>query len=316
MAAAECIHADGVDILIDLNSHTKGVRFEILAHRPAPVQAVWFGFPGTSGADFIDYLIIDPVSAPEAVSRHFSEAPVYLPHCHQPYDDTQEVTETGTTRADQGLPENAVVFCSFNQLVKMEPVMFDCWMRILGQVQNSVLWLPVRDQAAQERLRNRAGDCGVDPDRLVFARRTDTREEHLERLRLADIALDTRIWGGHTTTSDALLAGIPVITHQGGHVASRISTSILHAAGMAELAVDGLKAYEALAVRLAGNAEERKRIREKIARNRETEPLFDTPRFVHHLETAFEAMWQRFRDGEKPAAIVVPDTEQTGRRKS
>lgn len=304
MAAARRIHADGIDILVDLNGWTRGHRLAICAHRPAPVQATYLGYPGTTGCRFIDYAIVDSVVAPPENARFFSEALVTLPHCYQVNDDGQAIAPGPFSRADAGLPDGVVVFCSFVTHYKIEPVMFDVWMRVLHRVPGSVLWLLGGQDAASANLRAEAGRRGVAAERLVFAPKLP-KDEHLRRTALADLALDTRIYNGHTTTSDALWAGVPVVALEGRHFASRVSASCLRAVGLPELVTGSLEDYEALAVRLAGRPEELAAVRRGLADHRRTHPLFDTAGFARHLESAFETMWERHARGAPPAPIAV-----------
>ena len=304
--AARRIHADGTDILVDLNGWTRGHRLAICAHRPAPVQVGFLGYPGTTGCPFIDYAIVDSVVVPPAHAGLFSEALVFLPDCYLVTDDGQAIAGRGPSRAEAGLPADAFVFCSFNGPAKVEPVMFDAWMRILGAVPGSVLWLRHGDDLADANLRAEAERRGVAGDRLVFARAVPSKDDHLFRMGLADLGLDTRIYNGHTTTADTLWAGVPVVALEGRHFASRVAVSCLKAVGLDELATPTLDAYEALAIRLACRPDEIGRLRERLAANRLAFPLFDTARFARHIEQAFETMWRRHEGGERPSPIVVP----------
>jgi protein O-GlcNAc transferase len=303
--AAARIHADGVHLLIDLMGYTACARSEIFALRPAPVQVSYLGYPGTLGADFIPYIIADPVVLPEELLSHFSECPVYLPDCYQVNDRWQDIAETGIRRTDQNLPESGFVFCCFNQIQKLEPVMFAVWMRILLRVPNSVLWLYSDSEEAQANLRSAAAAGGIDGERLVFAKRLP-KDRHLERHRLADLFLDTRIYNAHTTASDALWAGVPVLTCLGGTFPARVAASLLQAVGLPELISHSLEEYEEQAVRLATQPTELAGLREKLAHNRLRTPLFDTERFARHLERAYEMMWERHVRGLPPASLQVP----------
>ena len=276
-AAARCIYEDQVDILVDLKGYTRGNRFDICALRPAPIQVSYLGFPGTTGADFIDYIITDKIVTPKDHNPYYSEKFVYMPHCYQVNDNTQSISNKNWTKVDFGLPESCFVFCSFNQPYKIDPVLFGIWMRILRQVPEAVLWLIVENKIAEDNLRREAEARGVQSERLIFAKRLP-KDEHLSRLKFADLALDTRIYNGHTTTSDALWAGVPVITLQGSHFASRVSSSILSAIGIPDLITYSLEEYEALAIRLAHNPAELKEIRQRSAKNRLDMPLF----LIHH----------------------------------
>ncbi len=305
-AAAKQIHDDGVDILVDLNGYTARSRLEICALRPAPVQVTYLGFPGTSGASFFDYVIADPIVAPEGDDDFFSEKIIRLPHCYQANDCDQAISESPMVRSQFGLPEKGVVFASFNQAYKIDPVMFDAWMRVLQNVEGSVLWLLGQHDLARENLLQQAEGRGVDPARLVFAGKMP-KDAHLARHRLADLALDTRIYNGHTTTSDALWAGLPVVALEGRHFASRVSSSLLRAAGAPELITHSLADYEALALRLARSPGSLAELKVKIAVSRKSCPLFNTDAFVSALETAYLRIWSDYRAGLPPQAFAVPE---------
>ena len=219
-------------------------------------------------------------------------------------DWTQPISAKQYHRAECGLPADGVVFCSFNQVYKVDSALFDVWMNILRRVPNSVLWLLAKDDAAQRNLRQEAGARGIDPGRLVFADRL-SKDEHLARQKLADLALDTRVVNGHTTTSDILWSGVPVITIEGTHFASRVASSILWSVGLPELVTRSLREYEDLAVQLATDPGALQALRQKLSRNRLTEPLFDTPRFVRNLEKAYQEMWQAWKNGGQPHRIDV-----------
>ena len=301
--AAQKIREDGVDILIDLNGHTTWNRLEIFALRPAPVQVTYLGFPGTTGADFIDYVLADAVVAPPEHAGCFSEKIVYLPHAYQA-NGPQPIAEEKPTRRACGLSEKGFVFASFCINFKIEPVMFQVWLDILERVPDSILWLFRSNAAAEENLRRAAAARGVDTERLVFAGRV-AKDRHLARASLADLALDTRVYGGHTTTSDMLWAGVPVITLLGGHFASRVGASLLKTMGLDELVTASLAEYRDLAVRLARHPTELGQLRQRLAINRERSPLFDTARFARNLERAFAQMWACHRAGQEPASFTV-----------
>ena len=304
--AARQIHDHRVDILIDLVGYMTANRLSIPAMRPAPIQARWLGLAGTTGADFFDYLITDEVVAPKAHSPFYSEALVYMPDCYQINDNTQPIPDGGVTRRDAGLPEEGVVFCSFCSRYKYEPIMFRTWLRILDQVKGSVLWLLGGNVEAEKNLRQFAISNGVDSDRLIFAEKIQ-REAHLQRLQLADLALDTRIVNGAITTSDALWAGVPLVTLQGDHFASRMSSSILMAAQLPELITHTIKDYEDLSVSLARDPNRLNDIRLYLRRSRLTMPLFNTQRFVHNLESAFIEMCEIYNSGDEPRQIRVTE---------
>jgi len=304
LEAAQRIYRDRVDILVDLKGYTSGTRLEICALRPAPVQVTYLGFPGSTGADFIDYLITDRIVTPEDDAVNYTEHLVYLPHCYQVNDYRQEMSEQSLARAEFGLPDEGFVFCSFNQPYKIEPVIWGAWMRILEQVPGSVLWLYCNQEPVRGNLRREALARGVDRERLVFAERL-VKPDHLARLRLADLFLDTRICNGHTTASDALWAGLPLLTLQGRHFASRVASSLLSAVDLPELVTHSLQEYEALAVRLARPGNELQALREKLWHNRLTAPLFDTPRFARNLEEAYRQMWDLYVADKPPRTIDV-----------
>jgi len=302
--AAQEIYRAGVDILIDLKGHTRHNRLEICALRPAPLIVSYLGFPGSSGADFIDYMITDHIVTPNDQAPHFSEQLVYLPHSYQINDGAQEISDVAFARSDFALPAEAFVFCSFNSTFKIEPVMFDVWMALLEQTPGSVLWLYRSNDLAEANLQRQAQARGIDAARLIFTGKLP-KDQHLARYRLADLALDTRICGGHTTTSDALWAGLPVLSAIGSHFASRVSASLLTAVGMPELICKDLAAYQALALSLAQNPDALGQLKAKLAVNRLSGALFDTPRFTKNLESAYRAMWQTYQSASPPALIDV-----------
>lgn len=302
--AARRIYGDGIDILIDLKGYTRHNRLDICALRPSPVQATWLGFPGTSGAGFFDYIVTDDIVTPPGDAAFYSEAFAAMPHCYQVNNDGQDIAASPISRAEAGLPDGAVVLASFNNTYKLEPVMFAVWMEILRAVPDAVLWLLVNNPRAAENLRRTASAAGIDPARLVFADMM-AKPMHLKRMGLADLVLDTRIYNGHTTTSDALWAGVPVLTLRGTHFASRVSASILSACGMPELIVDTLADYRSRGVALAGNPARLAAFRREVERRRADAPLFDTRRFARDLERGYAEMWRRYRAGEAPGRIDI-----------
>lgn len=289
--AAQAIRNHQIDILIDLKGYTANGRMGIFAARPAPVQAQWLGYPGTLGAEYIDYVIADSLVVPPGDERHFSEAVVRLPHSYQPNDPTRRIGPT-PTRAQAGLPHEGMVFCCFNAAHKLTPPMFDIWMRLLSGVEGSVLWLLHDNDAARDNLRREAAARGVDPDRLVFAPRLG-QADHLGRLRLADLVVDTLPYGAHTTASDALWAGVPVLTCRGEAFPGRVGASVLTAAGLPDLITESLGDYEALALALAGDPKRLAGLRARLAESGATSALFDAARFTRHLESALTTMHRR-----------------------
>jgi len=302
--AAGQLAALEIDICIDLNGYIANNRAGIMAHRPAPVQVNYLGYPGTMGARFIDYLIGDRFVTPVDDQRFFAEQIIQLPNCYQPNDATRAIAAQTPSRAQAGLPERGFVFCCFNNNFKIVPSVFDAWMRLLGAVDGSVLWLLQGNAAVHENLRAAAQARGVNPDRLVFAERMPPAE-HLARHRLADLFLDTLPYNAHTTGSDALWAGLPMVTCTGSTFAGRVGASLLHAVGLPELVTHTAEDYEALALRLARDPPALAQIKAKLAANRLTQPLFDSARMTRHLEAAYTTVWERHRRGEPPSGFAV-----------
>jgi len=255
-------------------------------------------------ADYVDYVIADKVVIPEDHRRFYSEQVAYLPDTYQCNDSKRAIAPRAPSRTEAGLPEKAFVFCCFNNNHKILPEMFDIWMRLLRQVDNSVLWLLQDNQAVVRNLAREASARGVAPERLVFARRC-LPADHLARQRLADLFLDTLPYNAHTTCSDALWAGLPLVTILGGNFAGRVAASLLSALGLPELIARSLEEYEALALKLARDRDALAAIRDKIARNRDTHALFDTARFTRNLEAAYVSMWERYQRGERPQTFAV-----------
>jgi protein O-GlcNAc transferase len=295
----------GVQIAIDLGGHTRGARGGVFARRAAPLQVAWLGYPGTFGAPFIDYLIADPVVLPPGQTSAYTEHIAWLPHCYQPNDDRRAMAEREVTRRAHGLPDEGFVFCCFNQAAKIGPQVFEVWMGLLRAVPDSVLWLLQGGPAVSDRLRKEAGARGVAPQRLVFAPRV-APAEHLVRHRVADLFIDTWPCNAHTTASDALWAGVPVLTCIGETFAARVGASLLNAIGLPELTTHSTADYAALAVALATNPPRLAALRTRLAAQRSTAPLFDTLRFTRDLEAAYAAMWARHAGGEPPASFAVP----------
>jgi predicted O-linked N-acetylglucosamine transferase (SPINDLY family) len=292
-----------VDILVDLTGHTRGGRMGLFAHRPAPIQ-VNFNCPGTSGADYLDYIIADRIVVPPEHHHFYSEKVVYLPDTFLP-NSPRSIRPDTPSRNDAGLPERGFVFCSFNNSYKFRPRIFDVWMRLLSRFEDSVLWLTRANETVVGNLRREAKARGVDPRRLIFAPRVDPLEDHLARQRNADLFLDTLPYNAQTTAADALWAGLPVLTCIGGSFSGRVAASALTAIGLSELITGSLDEYETLASSLVLDPGRLQRIRETLAHNRLVHPLFDTSRFARHLESAFEKMWELHRRGEPPRHFAV-----------
>jgi predicted O-linked N-acetylglucosamine transferase (SPINDLY family) len=293
------------DIAVDLMGFTGKGRSAVLPRGPARVQVSFLGFTGTMGVDYIDYLIADRIVIPESEQHHYSEKIVYLPDTYMP-SEPRPIAGRTPSRADAGLPDKGFVFCSFNNTYKIAPGMFGVWMRLLAAVENSVLWFGRCSPAAMRNLAREAEARGIDSRRLIFAEHVPAAEDHLARLALADLFLDTLPQNAHSTAADALWAGLPLLTCAGSTFAGRVAASLLHALGLRELVAQSLEEYEALALTLARDPMKLAAIRSTLARNRATHPLFDTARFTRHLEAAYTAMHLRASQGLKPLAFAVP----------
>jgi protein O-GlcNAc transferase len=295
-----------IDIAVDLMGYTKDSRPGILTSRPSPIQVNYLGYAGTMGADHIDYIIADPLVIPEDQHPFYSERIVSLPHAFMAQDSNRAIAPTVPTRLEVGLPEQGFVFCCFNNNYKITPPVFDVWMRLLREVDGSVLWLFGSNPPAVRNLKRSAEIRGVAADRLVFAPLMKL-DDYIARHRLADLFLDTAPFNAHSTAAYALWGGLPVLTHVGSSYASRVAGSLLTAVGLPELIVGDLEGYEATALRLARDAHGLAAIRAKLARNRLTHPLFDTDRFRRNIESAYQTMWERSQRGEAPSSFGVAD---------
>ncbi len=302
--AARAIHGDGIDILVDLDGHTPEARPEIAACRPAPVQVSYLGYPATMGADFIDYVIADPFVLPMDQAQFYDEKIVHLPHCFQPDGAPRPAPASTPARAACGLPEGGFVFCYLDSAWKITPEQFALWMRLLEQAPEAVLWLHEPKSAAAGNLRREAMAQGVDPGRLVFAPGAE-RRERLARLELADLFLDTAPFCASAAASDALWAGLPVLTCAGETFVSRMCGSLLHAAGLPELVTGSREEYEAAALRLASDPEASRSLRAKLAKNRLAAPLFDLGQYARDLEAAFSHMADLRAAGHPPRSFAV-----------
>lgn len=298
--------SSGLDIAIDLSGHTAGGRLEIFALRAAPVQIAFLGYPGTMGAEYIDYIVADATVIPEDCQQHYSEKILYLPDSFLPHDSGRAIASHRFTREQLGLPPQGVVFCCFNNSYKVLPDTFDSWMKILGRVDGSVLWLSHNNATAVQNLRREAQNRGVDPGRLVFAERMPAAADHLARLRVADLFLDTLPYNAHATALDALWSGLPILTRIGQGFAGRVAASLLTSVGLPELITSTAAQYEDLAVALAGDPPRLAQIRLKLEQNRLTAPLFDTDRFTRNLERAYARVVERYQAGLPPEHLY-PD---------
>ncbi len=291
--------SSGIDIAVDLKGHTKNSRTGIFAFGVAPIQVSYLGYPGTMGAPYIDYIIADRVIIPPEYSGFYTEKVVYMPDSYQVNDSARVISDKPVSRSDFKLPEQAFVFCCFNATYKITSDVFDVWMRLLNKVEGSVLWLLIRNQRVKQNLRNEALKRGCNPDRLIFAEHMPY-PEHLARHRLADIFLDTFICNAHTTTSDALWAGLPVLTMMGESFASRVAGSLLNAIQIPELITITVQEYEDMALRLAKHPQELRLIHEKLQQNIRTASLFNAASFATHLESAYSQMIKRLEEGLAP----------------
>ena len=301
---ADLIKALEIDIAVDLMGFTTDSRTGIFARRPAPIQAHYLGYPGTMGARYIDYIIADRVVVPDHQREFYSEKRVLLPDSYLVNDRKRPISDRTFTRTELGLPSTGFVFCCFNNNHKITPDVFDCWMRILGQVEGSVLWLFQDNAKAADNLKKEALARGVNADRLIFASRMPP-SDHLARHRAADLFLDTLPYNAHTTAADALWAALPVLTRLGETFVGRVAASLLNAVGLPELIATTLDDYEALAIRLATRPNELAAIRAKLEANRLTTPLFDTQRFTQNIEAAYTAMVARHQAGLAPDHITI-----------
>ncbi|MGE4063262.1 MAG: hypothetical protein AB7E79_07825 [Rhodospirillaceae bacterium] len=296
--AARRMVEDRIHILVDVNGYTNSARTKVFAMRPAPVLVNWLGFPGTMGSPYHHYIIADDYIIPRGSERYYSEKVLRLP-CYQPNDRKRVVSDHTPKRADAGLPDDAVVFCCFNGIHKITPFTWRRWMKILKNVPGSVLWLLDGMPPTNARLRELAVEYGVDGERIIFAKKKQN-PDHLARYPLADLFLDTSPYGAHTTSSDALWMGVPVLTFPGRSFASRVCGSLVTAAGLPELVCAGPSEFVTRAIELGNDKDLLKRVRAKLAANRDTCVLFNTPLFVSRLEDLYQEMWRDFRDGRRP----------------
>jgi protein O-GlcNAc transferase len=293
-----------IDILINLNGYFGEQRTELFAGRAAPIQVNYLGFPGTLGASFMDYIVADRCVIPENYKPFYTEKVVYLPTCYQAADNKRKIAASVPTRLECGLPSSGFVFCCFNNSYKILPDVFDRWMRILSQVEHSVLWLLSDDQEAKANLQREASARNINAQRLIFAKRVPPTD-HLARHAVADLFLDTVPCNAHTTANDALWAGLPLLTCSGETFSSKVAASLLNAIGLPELVTTTLDDYERAAVDLALSGKKLALIKNRLAENRLSAPLFKTELFTRHLESAYQAMFDRYRAGSGPEHIYV-----------
>ena len=301
---AELVGELEIDIAVDLMGHTRNGRPGVFARRPAPLQVSYLGYLGTMGADYIDYIIADAIALPFDQQAYYSEKIVHLPDCFLVNDDRLAIAPQTPTREEVGLPGDGFVFCSFNNSYKLAPSIFQLWMRLLRAIDGSVLWLAEANPDMTVNLRREAQSCGIDPGRVVFAPHVPLAQ-HMARQRLADLFLDTTPYNAGATAAAALWSGVPLLTLLGGTFVGRMAASMLHAVGLPELVAESLSGYEAQALRMATDTAFCRALKQRLARNRGTFPLFDTARFARNIENAYATMWRRYKDGQPPASFAV-----------
>jgi protein O-GlcNAc transferase len=304
---ANLVRSSEIDILVDLMGFTGRARTRVFSKRPAPIQVNYLGYAGTMGAPYIDYILADRIVIPEEKRTSYSEKVVYLPNSYMANDSLRKISGQAPRRSECGLPESGFVFCSFNNSYKFTPEIFGAWMRLLKEVEGSVLWLSETNETATRNLRHQAQSLGIDPSRLVFAPRLLLNEDHLARLELADLFLDTLPFNAHTTAADALWAGLPVLTRLGETFAGRVAGSLLNAVGLPELVTATAEIYQQTAIELAKEPAKLEAIKQKLRHNRLSTPLFNTERFTGHVEAAYTAMVGRHYAGLAPDHILVPN---------
>jgi predicted O-linked N-acetylglucosamine transferase (SPINDLY family) len=301
---AAVIRGMEIDVAIDLAGYTEGNRLGIFAHRAAPVQAQFLGYAGTTGTPFMDYILADEVVIPRGEERWYTEQVVRLPNCYLPNDAKREIGAV-PSRREAGLPEEGFVFCAFTNAYKINPQIFEVWMRLLTEVPGSVLWLRAMGADTRDNLEREARQRGVASGRLLFAPHVADMAEHLARQSLADLYLDTLPYNAHSSTCDALWSGIPVLTCAGHSFAARVAASALTAVDLPELITDSLESYRRKARELAQDPEQLRGLRRRLERSRRLAPLFDTAAFARHLEAAYQTMHARAARGEPAAGFSV-----------
>ncbi|MBT4203610.1 MAG: hypothetical protein HOE17_03420, partial [Rhodobiaceae bacterium] len=294
-----------IDIAINLGGHTKYSRTGIFAMQAAPIQVNYLGYPGTMGGDYMDYLIADHELIPKDKQYCYSEKIVYLPNSYMVNDTKNKASKRLFSREECGLPKDGFIFCCFNNHYKITPDIFIRWMRILSKVDGSILWLNEGNEIANKNLKIQAEKYNIDESRIIFAQRLNLREEHLNRIQLADLFLDTTPYNAHATTSDALQMGLPVLTFKGNSFVSRVASSLINSVNLPELITTNLEQYESLAIQLAKNPKELKSIKEKLLNNLPYSSLYDTALYVKHLESAYLKMYERLKKDLNPDHIYV-----------
>ena len=294
-----------IDIAIDLGGYTKDAAIEAMSCRSAPIQVNYLGYPGTMGADFMDYIIADSILIPPSSQQYYSEKVVYLPNSYMIDDSKRVPLEQPISKSDYGLPEDKFIYCCFNNGYKFNKKILESWARILLQIQNSIFWISDNNINFKNNLIREFGKLGINSNRIFFARRVDSMAEHLARHSLADLFLDTHPYNAHTTGLDSLKAGLPIITYSGKAFAGRVGASLLNAIGLPELAVDSLEAYEKLAIELAREPEKLALLKKRLAENRAIKPLFDSQLSVLNIEKSYEEMYRKYLAGEQNDHIYI-----------
>jgi predicted O-linked N-acetylglucosamine transferase (SPINDLY family) len=302
---AELARECEIDIAVDLGGHTQFASTGIMSYRAAPIQVNYLGYPGTMGADYIDYIIADPVLIPPEFQQHYSEKVVYLPDTYMVDDSRRIPSKNSFTRKDCGLPEGGFIFCCFNNSYKFNKKILECWVRILNAVPESVLWISENNEVFRANIGAEFSKAGINSNRVIFAKRLDSMGDHLARFSLADLFLDTHPYNAHTTAVDSLKAGVPVLTLLGNAFAGRVAGSLLTAIGLPELITNSLEEYERVAIELGANQEKLNSLKAKLVENTKKEALFNTPLFVKNLESAYIQMYQRSWNGLSPEHIFV-----------
>ncbi|MBU3627668.1 tetratricopeptide repeat protein, partial [Polynucleobacter sp. AP-Reno-20A-A9] len=298
-----------IDIAIDLSGPTKYSRAGIFSYRAAPIQVNWLGYPGTMGAEFIDYIVADKIIIPEIHQHFYTEKVAYLPDTYMVDDSKRVASSRVFTREECGLPENAFVFCCFNNDYKFNSNLLDGWSRVLHSVENSVLWIPENNKSFKINITTEFERRDINPLRIIFSQREELMADHLARYALADLFLDTYPYNAHTTTVDSLKVGVPVLTLKGKSFANRVASSLLNAVGLPELITNTEEEYEALAIELAMNTKKLADIKLKLASNRLSTPLFDTPLFAKNIEAAYTKMYERYQANLQPDHIFITQSE-------
>ena len=303
---AKLIQSHNIDISIDLNGYTRKSQSEIFQYKMSPIQINYLGYPSTMGANFMDYIVADPVTIPDVSRNFYSEKIIYMPHTYQANDDKRKIARTNSKRVDFNLPDKGFVFCCFNQIYKISPKEFNIWMRLLKNVNNSVLWLIKSNKWVEQNLSKEAKQQGIDPSRIVFAEKL-SHSKHLARHKHADLFIDTFNYNAHTTASDALWSGLPIVTKQGKQFSARVASSLLTACGLPELITKNEKEYEELIYELATNPKKLKTISLKLSENKKSKPLFNTKQYTNNFENGLQKAYDLYFYGEHPKNIFVSD---------